>query len=462
MRRLFRKNPRRVVPTLALLATGFGALAVAEDRPFDNQPNPPPVSPTTGPGAGTTPLAPGRPNLFSPNNDRQVFIQGLLDADWVTNNNYTDGNDHNSDSDTFARIRAELGARVELDERIEVKFTAGYAAMAGNPGVAIVDDAYVVLKELFGQPNLSVKVGRQPVSWNLRTDYGAFLFDSRANYPDVTSWDGARGQWSIETLVFTGFGYALPDNSNVYGIVMDWQPEQGRDSGLFLTLSANAQQKAIDPAAAAGVPVGKRLLTYYGGIEAKTSDGLDAWFEGALQNGNAADGRKYSGFGLSTGLDLHLRTEVPFVLGVQGDWLRGDDDTTDKAVRAFQNTWEGQQDTLIVESERYGELSTLTQTAGTGLRAAKVKGELSFANGYYRLKSIYGYYLLDEKRNGEDALGQELDLVFNWQYNAAGNAVISLMTGALLPGKGYQAIAPTQPAGNDPIFMAAANLQVSY
>lgn len=459
MRRLFRA--RHVVPSLALLAAGLGA-AAAEDAPFDGNPNPAPVSPTAGGAlpAGPSPLAPGRASLFSPASDRQVFIQGLLDVDYLTTNNYTDGDDDNSDSESFAQIRGELGARVELDERIEVKFTVAYDDHAGEGETAFVDDAYAVLKELFNQPNLSLKIGRQPVSWNLRTDYGAFVYDSRANDPDITSWDGGRFQWGIETLVFTGYGYALPDDSELYGLTLDWQPEQGRDSGLFLTLSANWQRDSIDQTT---LQIGQDLYTYYGGIEAKTTDGLDSWFEGALQTGNAGGSREYGGYAASGGLDFHLRTAVPLVLGVQGDWLRGDSNAGDKKVSAFQNTWEGQQDTLIVEHERYGELSDDTQIAGTGLRAAKLKGEVAFdPTGRYKLKALYAYYLLDEDRGGDDTFGQEIDLVFNWQYNAAGNAVISLMTAVFLPDDGYEAIAPVQPAKTDPIFMAAANLQVSF
>ena len=97
------------------------------------------------------------------------------------------------------------------------------------------------------------------------------------------------------------------------------------------------------------------------------------------------------------------------------------------------------------------------------LRAGKLKAEVGFDSaGRYKLKGIYGYYLLDEARNGNDAFGQEFDLVFNWQYNAAGNAMISLMGAIFLPDDGYKAVAPVQPAGDDVIFLGAANLQVSF
>jgi len=461
MRRLLRA--RQVVPSLALLASGLGLAVCAEDLPFDLKPSDPPVSPTTGGGAlpgNPSPLAPGRASLFSPAGDRQVFIQGLIDVDYLTRNNFTEGDSDNSDSEAFAQIRGELGARVELDERIEVKFTVAFDDRSGNKQDAFVDDAYAVLKELLNQPNLSLKVGRQPVSWNLRTDYGAFLFDSRANDADITSWDGGRLQWGIETLVFTGFGYDLPDNSLVLGAALDWQPEQGRDNGLFLTLSANWQRGAIDPATGFD---GKDLYSYYGGIEAKTADGLDAWFEGALQTGNAREGGDYGGYGLTAGMDFHLRAAIPVVLGFQADWLRGDRNSGDDKVNNFQNTWEGQQDSLIVESERYGELSQDVQNSGAGLRAGKLKAEVAFdPAGRYRLKALYGYYLLDEERGSDDGLGQEIDLAFHWQYNAAGNAIISLLAGAFLPDHGFEAIAPVQPADSDAILMIAANLQVSY
>lgn len=425
--------------------------------------------------------------------ERQVFIQGLIDLDWMQKTNYLDGDDDlKAGENRDGRVRAELGARIELDERIEAKLTLAYEAESGDStwtgdaqsnsadeadrGYVVFDDAYVTLKEFLGQAGLSIKAGRQPVAWNLRTDFGAVIFDSRADDPDVTSWDGARGSFAFETLVFTPYVYDLPDRSSLFGIAIDWQPAQAEANGLFVTGSANFERHptVYDPATAGdrtlaswnadSLADGKSRLTYTGGIEMRFENGLDTWFEGALQRGDVDSDIEYAGWMAEAGLDWHLRTVNQVVLGVQGDWLSGDKDPGDNKVRSFQRPWEGQQDTFIVEHEKYGEIGRFAERGGTGLRALKVKGEygLDRANRF-RLKSVYAWYQLDQAAasNRKD-FGQEFDLSFAWQMNEANNATLSLLGGIFLPDDGYVDVAPTAGAGDDAIWLFGANLGVAF
>lgn len=489
-------RPLRLVTSLVVVA-GFAA---AEDpMPFSggSAQTPPP---TTGVGAGAgaggraTPASPGTPMLAGrgfAQAERQVFIQGLVDLDYIANSNYTDGSSELSDSVHQGLLRGELGARIELDERLEVKLTLAYDAETGdrtwtgqdtdgNPGQVVMDDAYVVLKEFLNRPNLGIQAGRQPVSWNLRTDYGAFLYDSRADDPDVTSWDGVRGSFAIETLTFMPYAFAMADESELFGLALDWQPAQGESNGLFLTASANLVRDPIVYGAtptglavpaqlgdtAVGSVVGRSLYTYYGGAEMRFDNGLDLFFEGAIQRGTGDNDITFSGYGLSGGVSWHPRTINQMVFGIQGDWLQGDDDTTDAKIRSFQNPWEGVQDTLIAEHEKYGEIARFADRAGAGRRAGKLTGEMAIDRANrFRLGTVYAYYLLDQAPtggNGSKDFGQELDLKLIWQYDEANRARLGLMGGVFQPGRGFSQVAPSQPADQELIWMFATNLEVAF
>lgn len=478
-------RPLRLVTSLVVVV----GLAHAEDpMPFSGgSASSAPVVGASGPTPTTRPTGFG----FGQATERQVFIQGLVDFDYLAHNNYTDGSSDLGDSYHEGLIRGELGARIELDERLEVKLTLAFDAETGdrtwthqgteaNPGDVVMDDAYVVLKEFLSRPNLGVQGGRQPVAWNLRTDYGAFLYDSRADDPDVTSWDGVRGSFAIETLTFLPYAFALPDDSKLFGLALDWQPAQGESNGLFITGSANlirdpvvygntlgattipAQLGDTDP----GSVIARTLYTYYGGAEMRFDNGLDLFIEGAIQRGKGDNDITFTGYGLSSGVGWHPRTVNHMVFGVQGDWLRGDDDNTDAKIRSFQNPWEGVQDTLIAEHEKYGEIARYTDRAGTGRRAGKITAEMALdRSNRFRLGTIYAYYLLDQEPiggNGSKDFGQELDLKFNWQYDDANKARIGLLGGIFQPGRGFSQIAPNQPADQEMIWMFATNLEVAF
>jgi hypothetical protein len=479
------RRPIRLVTSLLVVVGLVGA--AEQPMPFSGEGG---TAPTPrGPGAGLSGPAPVGMGSFGQAAERQVFIQGLVDLDYLANNNFADGSGDLSDSRHQGLLRGELGARIELDERLEVKLTLAYDAETGdrtwtqqggeaNPGEVVMDDAYVVLKEFLGRPNLGVQAGRQPVAWNLRTDYGAFLYDSRADDPDVTSWDGVRGSFAIETLTFLPYAYALPDQSTLYGIALDWQPAQGESNGLFITGSANlVRDPIVYGTTGAGLTTPAQLgdtagvearsqYTYYGGAEMRFDNGLDLFLEGAIQRGSGENDITFSGYGLSSGITWHPRTVNQMAFGVQGDWLRGDDDNTDAKIRSFQNPWEGVQDTLIAEHEKYGEVARYPERAGTGLRAGKLTGELAIDRANrFRLRSVYAYYLLDQAPiagNGSKDFGQELDLGLVWQYDEADKARIGLMGGVFQPGRGFSQIAPSQPADQELLWMFATNLEVAF
>jgi Alginate export len=454
-------RPLLLVPGLALIAC---TTATAADAPGPG---------VIGTGTSVVELGPGKIQ----GGGRSVFIQGLVDLDGIQQGNYRDGNDDVGDHRSEGWYRAELGTRISVDERVEVQVTlAGQGVMGDNratsdgtlyPGGAnngpgtngqsgnvVLDDAFIKLKDFLNYRELAIDAGRMPVSWNLRKDHAGFLYDSRANYPTITSWDGLRASYNLDTIDITPYVYRLPDDSQLYGITLDWEPAKSGDDRLFFTISANLERGvAVDGVA----DVGDKLETYYVGGDADLGD-FELFGEFALQRGNQDDNTDFNGFAFSAGVDWHADR---IVLGFQGDYITGDNNPADDSNDAFINNWEGVSDTYIVENEKYGELSRLVSG---NLQAYKGKFEIALDDKKrVRVKSIYAFYKNTEKLSGADGknFGQEADLHLQWDYTR--NATITLLAGLFKPDDGYQASSLAgASAGDDLIYLFGANLLVKF
>lgn len=447
-------RPLLLVPALALLATPT-VMAVEAPGPG-----------VIGTGTSVVELGPGKIQ----GGGRSVFIQGLVDLDYVNMGNYTDGNDDVGDHRSEGWYRAELGTRISVDERVEVQVTlAGQGVMGnsrptsdvggvdngpvnGDSGNAVLDDAFIKLKDFLNYRELALDAGRMPVSWNLRKDHAAFLFDSRANYPTVTSWDGLRASYNLDTIDITPYVYRLPDDSQLYGIALDWEPAKAGDDRLFFTLSANLERGVtVDGVADAG----DSLETYYVGGDADLGS-FELFGEFAMQRGDQDDDVDFNGFAFSGGIDWHADR---FVLGFQTDYYTGDDNSADGDNDAFINNWEGVSDTYIVENEKYGELSRLISG---NLQAYKGKFEIALdSKKRVRIKSVYAFYKTTETiagAGGKD-FGQEADLHLQWDYTR--NATLTLLTGLFKPDDAYLAVGGVD-ANDDLIFLFGGNLLVKF
>jgi len=403
-------------------------------------------------------------------------------ADTVNQHNYTDGDDDRGDRHSAMWLRAKLGAKVDFDEFAEVELAVVYDGEGGDAsgrddddsGEVAVNDAFITLKRLF-RDDLHLRLGRQPVSYNLRPDHGAFLFDSRANKPTVTSWDGARGyyqnsRWTIsafwfildEAVEFEGLSARAATGGNardndLYGLVIDYQPDSDGDDRLFFT--GGTSWEVNSPAGLTG-PAGKELLNYFFGFEANLDQGFDLYGEVAVQDGETEGGAGYTGFGFNAGIDYHVPGPVDTVLGLQFDFLSGDDPDSDDDYEGFDAAWEGVSDTLIVEHERYGELSELVVG---NLQAIKLKAEYRFLEDRFRVKMLGAHYTFTEDVGGEDEFGTEIDFTMNWQYTYWVN--LGFMAAAFLPGDGYIEAAGAALGGDpsdDEIYFLGGNAQVVF
>ncbi len=426
-------------------------------------------------GGGATEIIPGKIQ----GGNRQVYIQGVVDLDALQQGNYTDGNANNpamSDHRSEGWYRAEIGTRIAVDSRIEVQVTlAGQGVMGnsratengliynnpstttnapvnGNSGNAVLDDAFIKLKDFLNYRELSIDAGRQPVAWNLRRDHGSFLFDSRADYNTITSWDGIRASYNLDTFNITPYVFRMPDDSQLYGVALDWEPAKAGDDRIFITGSANLERGTI----LNNGTVVDELITYYIGADADFKD-FELYGEFAMQNGNQDNNTKFAGFGLNLGVDWHVNN---LVLGLQFDHMTGDDNPGDGRNNAFINSWESVSDTYIVESEKYGELSRLLQG---NLQAVKGKVEYALDTAKrVRLKSTYAYYKTDKSTaSGSNKFGQEADLSLAWDFTT--DSTITIFGGLFKPDGVYKDVSPAGVnASDDYIYLFGGNLKVEF
>lgn len=443
-----------LVPGLVLIVAASSATAA------DTPPG------VIGTGTSVVELGPGKIQ----GGGRSVFIQGLVDLDYINQGNYDDGNDDVGGHRSQGWYRAELGTRISVDERVEVQVTiAGQGIMgsnlptndglvfggpdngpvSGDSGNAVLDDAFIKLKDFLNYRELAVMAGRMPVSWNLRKDHAAFLYDSRGDYGTVTSWDGLKASYNLDTINLTPYVFRRPDDSDLYGVTLDWEPAKSGDDRLFFTASANMERDVVLTSG-----LGDKLYTYYVGADADLGD-FELFAEFAMQDGEDGAGQDFKGFAFSGGVDWHVDRVV---FGMQGDYFTGDDNPADDENSAFINTWEGVSDTLIVENEKYGELSRLL----TGnLQAYKAKIEIALDDKKrVRVKSVYGYYKVNESVGGDSKqFGQEADLSLSWDYTH--NATITLHSAVFKPDDAYIALVGGA-ANDDLIYFMGANLLVKF
>jgi len=394
------------------------------------------------------------PNLYQ-GGGNQHYLLGSLLLDVLDQKNYRT---QPEDSSRGLWIRAEYGAKIELDDKIELTMTVAYDGKAGrkaegassfDEGEVIMDDAWLVFKR-FVHPTLDVEIGRMPVSWNLRSDHGAFLYDSRADNTALSSWDGLRFSVDLDTWSIRPFYYWLDlyndyreapaaptgnGENELYGAILDWQPESAVDSDIFITASYAIEKNAWFGASGAK-QVAEEVETWSLGTEWKLTSGWDIYGEFAQQSGKLASGEKIDSIGYYGGAVWHIPVggrQDRASVGLQYDFLGGNDGGS--SYTGFINPHEAMSDTLIVEHERYGELSNLL--AGN-LEAMKTRIEWVFVPAMnMRLQGVMGVYRMPEATaGGESDFGKEYDLTFSWDYNYY--STISFYGAFFDPDGGYQ------------------------
>ncbi len=469
---------RHPVPALLVLAAGLAAVEGPIEVPRGGGTN------LDDGLASVSEFGTGKPAMGA---GRQVVVQGQLDLDVLQHNNYTDADGNQSDHRGYGQMRAELGLKVKLDERATAVVGFGYKAdlgdygttnqrpgkpspgsnesqVASNQAQVVLKDAYVNLKEFLGFEELGVIAGRTPVIWNLVDERGAFLFDSRADDPVIGSWDGVRASYSgLDALVVSPWIYRLPEASTLFGLTLDWKPATASGDKIFVTGTATEQRKPV----VGGTMHGQNLRTYGGGIDWRMGE-TGLWIEGAAQQGDAGNGASFGGYGGEVGLDWQFSQWGKGRFQIIGTMMTGDNPDTPDRYEGFVNEWESISDTLIVESEKYGELSR--QVVGD-LNSVKVRWGIGFdERDRVRIDLTGAHYQLAQPVNtgGSKRFGTEVDMTLRWQYTY--NAQIRFFGGALKPGDGLAdslnragaSQTPPLSAGSDLIWLGGINLNVAF
>jgi hypothetical protein len=379
---------------------------------------------------------------------------------------------------------------------VAVHITLAYDARSGDntaddksgtqrSGFTVVDDAYVDFQDFLGFEQFGAILGRQPFAWNLRENHAAFMYDSFAGNPRVTSWDGARLSWNISDGVdAVPIAYSMPGAGTLFGGGLNWKPPRSGDSRIFMSYlftwensppmrrvapygsgqSEDSTLKLVDGKA------GDKLLTHDVQGEFQLGD-VDLFAEGVLQRGDQGDTIQYAGYGGYAGFDWHLYQASAWVVGAQFDYRSGNDE--DPAItgkqRALISNWSGQSDTLIVEHQRYGGLSHYLTDDGAnsfrpGLTALKLRTGVAFDDqNKVRFDVVYGWYRAAQGvgADGERDFGHEGDLILRWDYTW--NVRFKLFAAGFLPRGAYTATAPAgSQAGTDLIYLLGGNLTVGF
>jgi len=422
---------------------------------------------------------------------RTVVIRGLLDLDVVNQGQYTSGNRNVSDHRGAGLGRAELGAKIKPDETSAVVISMAWQSELGqtpdgttnnsrDTGYAVMNEAYVDLRDVLGFESFGIKGGRMPVTWNLRPHHGAWLYDSTANHAIVTSWDGGQVSFTgIPGYQINPFIYAMPNSGTMFGAEANWTPPLAGSNRVYITGLASWEESApyenVDPASSGsllnftlGAPY-QKVATY--NLGATVSFGqVEVFMEGAIQNGDRGDGVGLEGYGGYTGIEWKIPSPN-LTLSGQYDHRSGDDNPgrTTGNTKAFVNPWESTRDLYIVEDEKYGELSRiLSGDQNYGMKAFKLRGNwIMDARSQFGLDLAYGFFrtaasvqnIARTVTNSND-FGQEFDLTFSYLYNY--NSKLSLLGGMFMPKEAYVATAPNPAASEDFIYLMAGNVTVTF
>ena len=428
----------------------------------------------------------------------ETLIEGMFQDNYIHEAQLpaktSTGGDFTHDDSSDFWLRAKLGAKIKIEDRVEtnvsVVFDAAYPDRIRfsdyKSEELALNDANVLLRRILFE-SLHLRAGRQAISWNLRRGHGAMLHDSRADNPKVTSWDGIRLHYDYENFTFSPYYFnlnaardrrlqgftsanaAADDNNSLTGIHVDWQPEGTGDGRLFLTGSISQERNPLIQTKTIGASevFADDLWNYYGGFEWEINEEWTVWGEGAFQDGQLNDGREMKGFAYSAGVEWDVGGENNAIVGLQYDYKSGDSDPNKGDYENFVAPWEGVSDTLIVEHERYGELSEILVG---NLSAIKAKAEYKFDTlspaRPFHMKFVWGYYLIDKPVNGtSDEFGHEFDLSISWQYNKFTS--LGFFGGIFLPEQGYQdqAKATYNYSGalnDDPITLMGMNVNVTF
>ncbi len=419
--------------------------------------------------------------------ETEQVLTGELLIEGISQNNYLDGDSDAHDRLEQMWIRCGLGTQIKFEDSVALSIGFVYQGIAGDDeddarSRVALNEAYIDLRQ-FLRPELHLRIGRQPVSWNLRPGRGGFLYDSRADNPEVNRWDGVRAYWEVDNFTLSPFGFIieessghdgntsgkLGDRTSIYGIAGDWQPDRLGDDRLFFTgmlsIARNVPLAATRDVDGANLPeYGRELHSYSLGVEMRFDHGIDLFAETVFQSGDVDSDTKFKGLGLSVGMQWQLEQAAMQdnspVLTLQYDHLSGHR-VGDRNLGAFVAPWEGVSDTLIVEHERYGELSGYMLG---NLDAFKLTFEQSFGDPGSRrgftTKAVAALYRLNRSLGGSRDFGQEYDLTLTWHYNEFTS--FGLFGGIFLPGDAFREVAPRNDPGKDMISIFGLNGHIRF
>ncbi len=365
----------------------------------------------------------------------------------------------NSSDFALLRTRLNLGMDVTEDVKafIQVQDSRVFGAEqneAGNEQNLDLRQGYVDVLDFAGLP-LTLRVGRQTLvygderligafDWNnvgrafdgakamirLADDLQLDLFATKIAELDDTVAEGESIAPFAPTLAFPGPNPTEggDEDQNFYGAYGMWKPGEQTVDAYLLYLEDNSPEVAAR-GVGAGTPIqvhatdeDLKLWTVGTRVKGPILAGFDYGFEGAYQFGEGAN-LDIAAFALHGEIGYALPLFAKTRLAIEANYASGDDDPADDDFTTFSNLfptnhlhygymdrigWSNNENYAIkLDSKITDKLSA--KVHAWYFRLAEEEDALFHAGG----GTIFG----PGAANGEDEIGQEIDLVATYKYN---------------------------------------------
>ncbi len=300
-----------------------------------------------------------------------------------------------------------------------------------------VEQAYIEMKE-FLNPNLTLKIGKMNVKWELRPTWGAGtlenLYPEGVNgslvlngYPTAICVTYAFNEditvtFAMAKCIENSFGGSNSDDLDLYLVRYD---QNLQDNGNFFVavlyyndLDGNLEYYDAPTGTTHDLLASIWMVDF--GIDYFLQDeSLELYFEGVYQDGDSDANIDFGTVAINCGAEYTFKDSetVPYV-GLDFTFFQGQDDDT-VAFQRINTDWTR---TLIAENDFFGGLAGWSAGAvlTPGYFGIKlVAGMKNISNEKFAVDFIVGYFQADGDLNStsrDDALGWEADAIVSYMY----------------------------------------------
>jgi hypothetical protein len=324
-----------------------------------------------------------------------------------------DGRTAGVDPDAATLSRVRVGVRASLMDWIRVYAQVQDARSWGSESNTLTDagadafDMHQGYVDMGRTAAFTARLGRQEMPLADERLVGAVGWSNTGR-----SFDGARVMGEADGITWTAFWYNVAERDELLVVGLDPQLNQGINDDGWL-IGGFATKKFSDVTAELTAVVDRKAVTdesYTVNLRGHGRTGM-VLYEGAAAYQSGPDRSAWFASG-KAGVAIGRGT-----VAAQLDYLSGDKDPTDEKTKAFN--------TLYATNHKfYGYMDYFLfipeQLDQAGLVDAILRASLNTSPSTAVRLDLHRF-LTAEKRNDQNALGTELDLVGRWRFATPGN-----------------------------------------